>query len=607
MRLIRCLSFIFVSLFFLFTAPFKTLADENFDVSFDVTYRFSDDNTALVTQTTTLTNKKTNLFATEYKATIFGKVKNKVTGFDPSGPIRIDTESQNDEETVITAYFQDKTVGEGNKSTFSINYNLDGLVAKNGRIKEIAIPRPAKDPGLVDYKVTVIIPKSYGPIGFVKPEKEYQTTESNYVLSFNSKESTQGILIGIGDVAHYEFQISYHIGNESLIKREVEVAIPPDTLYQQVLYSDISPKPYNVRIDEDGNFIASFILSPREELEIKTAGNALIWTTPRTDFIENPPLPNHTASNKYWETQSQVISDAAKALSNPFDIYSYIVDAFEYDYSRVGDEDNRRMGAEAILKDPARAICMEFTDAFIALSRKKGIPAREVNGFAYTEDEFLKPLSLVADVLHSWPEYYDDNSKQWKQVDPTWANTTHGVDYFNNLDFNHFVFVKHGVSSIFPPAAGAYKKTGDEKDVIVTPKEDLPVIPQSEITTSFDIPRSMIAGSTNNIAVTITNTGGIARYNIPIVLTGSDLDITLEKTIVNLPPFGSTTIEGTIYTQNEVWGETTVSAKAGDYHEDIPIHITPRQVFSFPATFAVFILAVILLVYVIRKKHASKR
>jgi len=47
-------------------------------------------------------------------------------------------------------------------------------------------------------------------------------------------------------------------------------------------------------------------------------------------------------------------------------------------------------------------------------------------------------------------------------VDPTWGNTTGGVDYFNTFDFDHLAFVVKGISSTYPVPAGGYKLTGDE-------------------------------------------------------------------------------------------------------------------------------------------------
>ena len=56
---------------------------------------------------------------------------------------------------------------------------------------------------------------------------------------------------------------------------------------------------------------------------------------------------------------------------------------------------------------------MEFTDLFVAIARAAGIPARESVGYAYTTNSRLRPLSLVTDVLHAWPEYYDADKKIW--------------------------------------------------------------------------------------------------------------------------------------------------------------------------------------------------
>lgn len=597
-----------ILLFLLFKiSTFPVSSDENFSVSYDVVYRFAQNNNALVTQTTTLTNKKTNLFATRYEGSIYGTVIGEITGFDPSGPIQIASEKKNDKQTLITAQFKEKTVGEGSKSTFSINYTLSGLVSQNGRIKEIAIPRALKDEGVTDYKVTVIIPQSMGSIGFVKPQKDYQETGTSLVFSFNTQQSMQGILIGIGDVAHYSFEITYHLTNNSLIKRELEIAIPPDTSYQQVLYRDIVPRPDNVTTDQDGNWIASFILAPKEDRLVTLQGNVLIWTTPRPDFVETPPIGNHILSNKYWETESSIVAQTAKGLNSAYDIYSYLVNTFSYNYARVGDSENRRMGASEILKNPALAICMEFTDAFITLARKIGIPAREVNGYAYTQDEFLKPLSLVADVLHAWPEYWDSTKKRWIAVDPTWGNTTGGFDYFTNLDFNHFVFVRHGVSSTYPPAAGAYKKTGNEKDVIVAPQEGLPQIPDSRVLGVFDIPKAVISAESQRVSVSITNTGGIARYDVPVSITGNDISVSLPNNKINLPPYSKVTIEGTLTANEKVWGETVITAIAGDTREDLKVTVSPKQVFQIPLLVGILALLLALLLYAIRKKYAQKR
>src|SRR3989344_955019 len=111
---------------------------------------------------------------------------------------------------------------------------------------------------------------------------------------------------------------------------------------------------------------------------------------------------------------------------------------------------------------------MEFTDSFIAIARAMGIPAREINGYAITTTESLKPISVTlksGDLLHAWPEFYDPKLG-WIQIDPTWGDTSN-TDYFTKLDTNHFAFVIKGDKSDYPLPAGTYRTSNLEKLVEV--------------------------------------------------------------------------------------------------------------------------------------------
>jgi len=59
------------------------------------------------------------------------------------------------------------------------------------------------------------------------------------------------------------------------------------------------------------------------------------------------------------------------------------------------------------LDNTTNAVCLEYTDLFVTLARAAGIPSRSIEGFAYTKNSRLRPLSLVDDVLHAWVQYYD--------------------------------------------------------------------------------------------------------------------------------------------------------------------------------------------------------
>lgn len=189
---------------------------------------------------------------------------------------------------------------------------------------------------------------------------------------------------------------------------------------------------------------------------------------------------------------------------------------------------------------------MEFTDLFIALARAAGIPAREVNGFAYTNNDKLKPLGLVADLLHSWPEYWDDGKKLWVPIDPTWEKTTGGVDFFNKTDMNHFVFVIHGQNSETPYPAGSYKLDGYGKDIEVTFGE-YKGEKATNISVDFKLPKKILGETSTKGSFVIKNIGQMAIYKTPVRIILTDLALFSPKSselmIDVLPPWGEKQIE----------------------------------------------------------------
>src|SRR6185503_5658119 len=147
--------------------------------------------------------------------------------------------------------------------------------------------------------------------------------------------------------------------------------------------TDITPKPINVIQDEDGNWLAQYRLLPTQKLDVTVAGVTQMQLVPKEQSISEKEIKLYTKELPYWETNSTTITALAKELKTPQAIYEYVVKTLTYDFSRVTD-DKPRLGAVASLKNPTSAVCREFTDLFIALARATGIPAREVDGFAYT-------------------------------------------------------------------------------------------------------------------------------------------------------------------------------------------------------------------------------
>jgi hypothetical protein len=222
---------------------------------------------------------------------------------------------------------------------------------------------------------------------------------------------------------------------------------------------------------------------------------------------------------------------------------------------------------------------MEFTDLFIALARANGIPAREINGFAYTNNSKTIPLGITSDILHSWPEYYDFAKKVWVPVDPTWENTTEGVDYFSQTDLNHFAFVIHGENSQAPYPAGAYKdENSPERDVSVeyTPYEPASIM--SSVKIDYGFPPDILMTGNYLGTLIIVNDGPTAIYNQNMNLTAQNLIETQtnlsSRFLKNIPPYGHQNIDYELHTKSSLKSQNgTLSLQFGNQVFTQPVKI----------------------------------
>ncbi len=141
-------------------------------------------------------------------------------------------------------------------------------------------------------------------------------------------------------------------------------------------------------------------------------------------------------------------------------------------------------------------------------------------------------------MLHAWPEYYDKEKGHWTAVDPTWGNTTGGVDYFTMFDFNHIVFAIHGVSSSQPLPAGFYRESGKEgKDVSVEFLEAGTPPAAVSLTPRIDFPKVVTAGFVARGDVTVENTSGIEATGVAIRVQTEPFPFVIEKNNETIAPY----------------------------------------------------------------------
>lgn len=524
----------FVLFIFLFI-PAKTFASDNFLTSYDVTYTISESGNTHITFAVSLENTTENWYASSYKIGIgFQNIKNVVAS-DADGLI-LPTINKTDFGQNMELALNKKAVGLGKIASFNLSFDTPNVAKKNGNIWEINIPGITNQNSFSRFNVHLKVPSSFGEPAYIKPPQETLN------LDFTKEQlGKSGISIAFGKKQTYSFSLNYHLKNPNLYPIETEIAIPPSTNNQDVFIDDINPKPINVIEDKDGNWLAKYRLMPSQKLNIEVNGKSQLFLYPHKQEISDREFSEYLKEKPYWEINDSKIKQLASSLKTPAAIYNYVIKTLTYDFSRVTDN-KPRLGAKKVLDNPSSAVCLEFTDLFIALARASGIPAREVDGFALTDNSKQRPLSLVKDILHAWPQYYDKDLQTWIMVDPTWGNTTEGVDYLNVLDFDHFSFVVKGYNSGYPIPPGGYKISGYEnvKDVHVDFIENIESEKQNMQVITTGVPSKVISGVPINASIKIKNIGKTILMPQEVIVETDFLNPKYQKiSYSKIPPFGS--------------------------------------------------------------------
>ncbi len=448
--------------------PNLARADSNFTTDYYVTYTVGENQMTHVAFAITLTNTSSNKIASSYAMQLGFNEINNLKVADSYGQI-MPKIVKTKEGYTIQLWFNHKATGLGTKQVITVSFDTPNVSRKYGKILEINIPGIARPDDFSSFTVAVKTPHSFGNPSYVKPAPRGQD------LIFTKEQlGKSGISLTFGKEQLYAFNLKYHLYNNIFWSQQT-IALPPKTNYQDVAITSIEPKPSTITKDADGNLIAQYQIPWFHTNIVTVHGVARIHLQPKKEVLSQSDWQKYTAAKKYWEADNSEIQKLAKQLRNPQAINDYVVKTLSYDFSRV-TSNKPRLGAMGVLDNPKSAACREFTDLFIALSRAAGIPAREVDGYAYTENPQQRPVSLTRDILHAWPEYYDNQKKTWVMIDPTWGNTTGGIDYFSTLDLDHVAFVIKGNDSSYPLPAGGYKANKDqqEKDVTITFADEFP-------------------------------------------------------------------------------------------------------------------------------------
>ena len=537
MRIRLCL--FFIGLIILFSPTAIDAGNDSFRNDYLVEYTIPKDAVGEVKADVKFTITITNLKAQEYVDRISIAFPDSfkisdVYASDDHGPVEPGISTAQG-KTQLSLAFNEPAYGVNTKNIFHLRLKQAGLVKATGNVYEVMAPT-VKDTS--SYEIIINLPpETDKKLSIAKPKPD--NIENGKIIWKNPKAKT--IYALFGDSQYYNLDLIYHLKNDKIIPVYQDIALPPDTLYQKIFVEKLEPLPSKTFRDADGNYMARILLKPKESIDVLFEGDAIVYANPREEIIENHRT-EFTKQKEYLLENSGHFAlntdNKTLPLKTPREVFDYVTNTLTYNYGKV-NKDTKRVGAQIALQNPQDAICTEFTDTFVALSRQNGIYAREIEGYGFSEDQHLRPLSLISDVLHAWPEYYNFETDLWQPVDPTWENTS-GIDYFSSFDVNHIALVIHGKESEYPYPAGSYK-FAETKDVAIQASSDLPTASRKVSIASAQTTTKLLSSAEGFLKITLRNEGNVYLWNETLSID-SDY-IKPEKNTINisvLAPFEET-------------------------------------------------------------------
>jgi len=519
--------FWYLLLFCFLILPASITAAGDFQIDLHDKYSFSKLGSCQIISQVSLTNLRSDTYASTYQLIFRGSPPQNISGKDSHGPLNINVNSDGI-NSIFDITFNEPVIGKNSTQIFSLSYSCPEAVSK-GQIWDINLPKLSNPETIYSYNLELEVPSEFGKPAYMFPTPVFS---GNNIYKFTKGQLLEsGVISSFGNFQTYAFSIEYPLQNPTNKSQNISVAIPADTSYQKVQYTDIQPPPLMVSVDSDGNWLASFNVPSKTDITATASGRVNVYPSPFSppDPLNEEQLEAYLKPSVIWQTEEQSIRDLAKKYSTPGDIYNFVTDTLSYDYSKATGSSNVREGALFALSNPGNSLCTEFTDLFIAISRAAGIPAREIEGFGYSSDAKTHPLDLRQS-LHAWPEYWDRNLQTWVGVDPTWEKTGK-IDYFSQLGFEHVAIAIHGKN--YPEPYLTSKNISLKFSEYKEPTE-------SPLEITWNKPYQVIPFYSLPSQIVIKNTQGHAVYKTFFTIN-SDLfvpDSEIHKFVSVIPPYG---------------------------------------------------------------------
>lgn len=545
-----------------------------FNVVIDRVYTLEASGDFKVVETHKITNSSSKLLISKnnsetFQISVIGSQHNQLQETIDSAKVTVDgsevefTNIINEKHAELSVNYP-KEVKKGESMTFKLEYTNFGLTQDQGALIDIYAPGFAEDfkfnegQTSVSYNTTIKVANSFPQENFVIPEPVKVIESNGYNTYTFSQKSLVGntIWIQLGRSQYYNFLIiqstpatdfentGYYNEYRLIIPRDIEEG----KISQKVYFTNIDPKPIQIKEDSEGNLIGYFKVPSHEDGQIILEGVASVSlkdvdinadNSGELNDIGSQYLSTYIAQAEFWEvdnTDIQMLAGEIKGDStNIYDIvestYTHIVDTIDYSQiKRFGL--NERQGALNTLLGGS-AVCMEYSDLFLTLSRAQGVPSRAAFGYGY--DSKIENNSQEA---HQWVQVYMPKLNEWVSVDVTWGES--GLKIIGG-DLNHF-YTHVAAEDPNTPAMVERVSYGEEVE-LSAPEFSINVIPnlpntsdmQSQEELLQEYPSLSADENQTNVSVLIKRIGeyiGTPSFGAVLIAIGATLGIGSLLTLV---------------------------------------------------------------------------
>ena len=307
-RKIICFLLITFSLHLFVSSSFAQ--EKQFSASYDVLYDVGQDGVTSVSETIKLKNLTDKFFASNFALTIDSTQLIDISASDNQGML-VTQSNQEGNGTKIDVKFGQQIVGKDKEYSFKLNFKSKDFSEKSGKIWQVTVPKISSASDIDNYALSLAVPVSFGDPTTITPDPK-STSESGgkLIMRFTKEQlSTTGILANFGSQQLFDYQLTYHLKNDSLFPAIIKVSLPSDSTHQKVTIDSILPKPENMTVDSDGNNIGFFKVERKGETIVKVLGKSKLNLRPT---INNNPLTRdqivtNTKPDRYWEADNPII------------------------------------------------------------------------------------------------------------------------------------------------------------------------------------------------------------------------------------------------------------------------------------------------------------